>query len=612
MFFPIKNTKISIKLILLIFSALAFPLGAQTADGTTKKPATLMLPQDTATRGLVVPLRTVDITKRSALEGMYSAYVGNLNQYGYGSFSQGASSLLPRGRVPESYVLGIGDEVTIQLWGDPIDIGELVPQYSTKIQPDGTLFFPPVGVVRADGFSRAEVEKLLITGIAKKYKRAELKLQISSQKTFGLAVMGHVAQPGVVYVDPWTSLPEVLIQVGGIEKTGTLRNLRLTKSSGIVVTLDLYDLLLRGTRPSHKLEEGDVLFIGPVGKTAAISGQVRTPGIFELKDEEGAVALAEFSGGVLPSVQGASITSYYRDDSTLFQKTQLWSEQWANGLKLHDGDAFLFSGLTDPRISQEKPGFIRVQGEVVKPGFYEWSPGMTLASVLEKAGGVKISADQEGLYLTRSSVAKVQRAQVEESIQSNQSQIQTAVEKLAVTTDLVALAALNEELAARRAAAVVLASQLTNGNLGRILLDEGPSRGQTPVLSDDVVQVSRQDGVVLVLGAVYSPGAQIWRSGLTVRAAVDYVGGIQVSGDREAAYILKANGRAESVGSTRNFFGLTSFWENSVRPGDIVYIPQRRANDSQTWTLTKDVVAVLAQTTTSVVNLLIVFKTLGL
>nr|ABH02984.1 SpaA [Spirochaeta aurantia] len=579
---------------------------AQNTDQTANSSGTSSSTQSTS----LTRVRSGDDGRPSVIEMMYKRFVDQ-KQFGYDSFFGVAPSVSSRGRVPDDYSLGPGDMVTVQVWGDPVDLGDLTAQFSSTVSGEGTLFYPPVGQVRVDGLLRSDAEKLIAVGLAKKYKRFELRIQVQPQRVFPLTVAGLVGQPGVVIVDSWTSVDEVLTKVGGVKKNGTLRSIRLVKPSGRVETVDLYGLLISGKRPSVHIEEGDVLQVGPIGRTAAVYGEVKVPGIFELADGETAADLLSFAGGILASGRGAPMMRISWDGNVWAQSGGFWTNQSLGGLVAQDGDVLLFQGPLEALSFSDNPGYVQVGGEVAAPGFVPWTARLTIGQALAKVGGTIESASISGLTLVRPSVAKVQRQQIETSLATNQDRIDALKVKIAQTSDAVVIAALNAELATRSEAIMLLTRSLNDGSLGRVFLDRN-ALDTVELMPGDQVTVPRQSGVVLVFGEVYNPGAQVWTRSLSVRDSIMAVGGVTSRGDWNGVYVIRASGRVESAGSRGVFLGFSTLWGEALQPGDFVYVPAKISDASDAWTLTKDALSVISQTSTTAVNVLAVMSTLGL
>src|SRR6185312_12179023 len=97
-------------------------------------------------------------------------------------------------------------------------------------------------------------------------------------------VMGDAFQPGSYTISGLGTITSALYAAGGIQKTGSLRNIQLKRDGVVVRKLDLYDLLIHGsTADDAKLLQGDVVFVPPIGPTVGVDGEVQRPAIYEIK-----------------------------------------------------------------------------------------------------------------------------------------------------------------------------------------------------------------------------------------------------------------------------------------------------------------------------------------
>ncbi|MGY8816083.1 MAG: SLBB domain-containing protein, partial [Gammaproteobacteria bacterium] len=78
---------------------------------------------------------------------------------------------------------------------------------------------------------------------------------------------------------------ELLLQVGGVKKTGSLRNVIILRGNK-KITVDLYNIINGSQADITLLRDGDRLIVPTIGETIAISGYVIRPGIYELPSGE--------------------------------------------------------------------------------------------------------------------------------------------------------------------------------------------------------------------------------------------------------------------------------------------------------------------------------------
>ena len=232
---------------------------------------------------------------QSAFERYLEAKGVPLVQFGYDLFSASApfepSQNMP---VNPDYVLGPGDELRISIWG------KINADYSLTIDRDGKINMPHAGVLFLNGLTFSEARKFLAGELARYYLPAEVKLNVSMGMLRSVRFMSQERPNGPVVI---TFIPVYHDQRPlcrwRTSKNGSMRHIELRRGNKTISTLDLYDLLLKGDRSADaRLASEDVIFIPPAGPLAAISGEVRSPAVYELKGASTAKDLIELSGGL--------------------------------------------------------------------------------------------------------------------------------------------------------------------------------------------------------------------------------------------------------------------------------------------------------------------------
>ena len=88
--------------------------------------------------------------------------------------------------------------------------------------------------------------------------------------------------PGVIFINPFTTISNALSYSGGIKEYGSLRNIIVQKIDGKVINFDLYDLLIRGNRKNDiVLSPGDTVIIEGTTNHVKIDGAVIRPMVYE-------------------------------------------------------------------------------------------------------------------------------------------------------------------------------------------------------------------------------------------------------------------------------------------------------------------------------------------
>ena len=116
--------------------------------------------------------------------------------------------------------------------------------------------------------------------------------------------MGDVQRPGAYDVSSLSTPLNALYAAGGPTAIGSLRTVRHYRGKQLIRDVDLYDFLLHGVRTdTERLQAGDTILVPPVGAQVTISGMVRRPAIYELRNETQLSEVLALAGGVLVSAQ---------------------------------------------------------------------------------------------------------------------------------------------------------------------------------------------------------------------------------------------------------------------------------------------------------------------
>jgi len=109
-----------------------------------------------------------------------------------------------------------------------------------------------------------------------------------------------------------------------------------------------------------------------------LTGQVQSPGEYPLLyGQEKLNSILERSGGLLPSANMASIV-IMRDTLTIGS---------------NDGNLVILPG--DIISVNRSSGIVRIEGEVHKPGIFEWKPNLHAKDYLDRAGGITAFGDKK-------------------------------------------------------------------------------------------------------------------------------------------------------------------------------------------------------------------------
>ena len=295
--------------------------------------------------------------------------------YGARLFRNAPSTFAPLDRVPVplDYVIGPGDELLIQVWG------QVTLNSHFTVDRAGNIYIPQVGTVTVAGLPYAQLQSYLKTQMGKVFRNFDLNVNMGQLRSIQVFVVGQARRPGSYTVSSLSTLVDALFVTGGPTPQGSLRHIQLKRSGSVVVDFDLYDLLERGDKSKDApLLPGDVIYIPPAGPQVAVAGSVNVPAIYELKssaDATVAEALALAAGPTSVALDTKARLEHV-DEHSMRSVTDLALDAAGRSTSLRDGDILELVAITD----RFRNG-VTLRGNVANPGHYAWKPGMRVGDL---------------------------------------------------------------------------------------------------------------------------------------------------------------------------------------------------------------------------------------
>ena len=280
------------------------------------------------------------------------------------------------GNIDEGYILAPGDELRITVFGD----NNL--EFVSKIDLNGNISFPNLGVFFAAGNSFATVKNRLKVFLGKYYSgllsspnRTFLDVSLTQIRPVKVSVLGNVTTPGPHLVNGMATVLNALYASGGISTSGTLRDVKVYRNNKLIKTIDLYDYITQGNIDQDiRLANNDVLFVGPRISSVTLQGEVKKAAIYEIKDGETLEDLFKYSGGLsaVASTNAVNVSRIKpfkdRNQELVFDRfltTVNYSNQNSKGFVLTDGDV-----VTVQEILTKQKNRVFIEGNVNAPGSY--------------------------------------------------------------------------------------------------------------------------------------------------------------------------------------------------------------------------------------------------
>jgi polysaccharide biosynthesis/export protein len=330
---------------------------------------------------------------------------------------------VPSGNFADSYTLGPGDRLRVDIFN--------VPEYSGEfyVLGDGSINLPVVGAIPIQGLTVQKASGLLTAYFSRYVKRPIVTISVLAPRPVQFAIAGEVTRSGS-YTIPFSvenrkfpTISQAIQLAGGTTQTANLRQVQVRRAAtGRVTTVNIFDVLQRGnTSQDITLRDGDTIYIArSEGVSAAdrlrlagsnlanqdatvkvaILGEVGKPGTYTLKGDGGGGVGARVTPPTLTEaikIAGGSTASADLSRIRVRRNTRtgvgqvvpinllslLKSGDFGQDIILQDGDTILLPTATEINSANSalvaasnlgpqaiNPPKVVVVGEVNRPGTY--------------------------------------------------------------------------------------------------------------------------------------------------------------------------------------------------------------------------------------------------
>lgn len=307
--------------------------------------------------------------------------------YGRDIFRNRSLNFAPSANMPtpRNYRLGPGDEVIIDIFG--------AAQHTIRqtISPEGSINVEYLGPIYLNGMTVDEANSYLRKKLSSIYAGlgqtgqtgTNIRLSLGQIRSIQINILGDVRSPGTYSITSFATVFHALYLAGGIVEPGSLRNIVVTRDGKTIGRADVYDFLTTGSRDSDiRLEDGDVILVTPYTEMVKITGMVKRPMYFEMKEGETLANLFTYAGGFSNGAYTESV-NVVRQNGKNFEVRTVESRDYTRFV-LQDGDE-----VTVNKLQSRFENKISISGAVYFPGMYELSDKLrTVRQLVAKAGGL--------------------------------------------------------------------------------------------------------------------------------------------------------------------------------------------------------------------------------
>lgn len=301
--------------------------------------------------------------------------------YGHSMFNNKSLDLFRTtdgAEAPQSYILGVGDEIRISIFGtSQTDIQQ-------KILEDGSI--QPYGLAKifVKGLSLKQAKKIITKRLANNYdfRSDELAIRIDATRTIMVNIFGEVSTQGGFNLSALNSAFNALSASGGPTEFGSVREIQWIRGNKKTI-LDFYKFMKDPSISADlALENNDILFVPVAQKIVTISGAVKRPMKYEITGKENLKDLIAFAGGTTVDARPdyVKITRIIEGEEKLFEydlSKVLASQQT---VELKNGDRVDILSINRPLEY-----YVDIVGEVYYPGRFDLQSNPTLSELLKNA-----------------------------------------------------------------------------------------------------------------------------------------------------------------------------------------------------------------------------------
>lgn len=312
--------------------------------------------------------------------------------------------------VSSDYIIGPGDTIIINIWGS------VQESFPLNVDREGKIMLPKAGPLYIWGFRLEDAEKTIREKLNEYYTNFSLDISMGKLRSMQVFVMGEVKKPGSYNLNAQSNIFQALYASGGPTKLGSMRNIKVIGMDNKERMVDLYPFLLKGQAlENSRIQSGDTIFIPTIGDTIAIAGNVKRPGIYEIKGMILLNDILEWAGGITPSgsLQRIQIERIKDTERRIMVDMEYKpSSDTDTPLKsntLRNGDLVIIAPIV-----RLKHNFVSILGNIESPGDYALEEDMSVRNIIERAKGFLPAT-----YLYRAEIARVTKGRTREIIPVN-------------------------------------------------------------------------------------------------------------------------------------------------------------------------------------------------
>ncbi|TRX34791.1 sugar transporter [Flavobacterium sp. ZT3R18] len=295
--------------------------------------------------------------------------------------------------TPVNYILGPADELQISVFG--------VQVFEDKItvSREGIVSIQNVGNIQVSGLTIEAATQKIKGAIARVYStvrsgQSKVEVSLSRIRTIKVTIIGS-RLPGNYSISSLATVYNALFLCGGPSKNESYRNIELIRNNKVYKIIDIYRFLVSGNQSDNVgLKDNDVIRIPAYTNRVTVEGEVKRPGIFEIKKGERFSDLLTFTSGFNEFAYTASVNVLQKTGKE-YKVADIQASKFSSYIPLN-GDVYKVS-----KILNRFENRIVIAGAVFRPDTYSFYEGMRISDLVAQAEGLKEDAYKNRAIIVR-------------------------------------------------------------------------------------------------------------------------------------------------------------------------------------------------------------------
>lgn len=517
-----------------------------------RRPSTMIEKQQALAERLAIARELLDELSADFDESDIEMNKKPTKRFGKSIFSLMQSSFMPinEPNFDGSYILDFGDVLEIQVVGQNNNLSRAE---ELPINRDGSISIPEVGRIFVSGLSLESANSLIKSKVGSTFSGTETYVSLTSIRDIQILIAGNANNPGVYTLNGNSNLLHAISMAGGIDDSGSFRNIDVIRDGQVISSIDLYDIFIFG-KPNFgpKLRSGDSIFVKQAEILVNVVSGVNRPHVYELKQNENISDAINFANDFKTTANLEHITVQRLENGNI-KVIEINQDELSN---------FSANHRDIVNVREYQYGTVTIEGAINAPGEYSISSESTLSEIINVAGGYKDNAYIFGGFLENKKTKQINKEardllyeQYIKSLISNPATLNSQSQSLPILMDELKKSIISGRVMAEFDLEMIAANPL----LDTLLEDQ------------DKIMIPYITQQVYVFGEISKQGAVRYQPGKDIKFYIKNAGGILESGDKRTVFVVHPNGKTERLARKNRFFN-----ENNdilVYPGSIIYVP---------------------------------------